>query len=107
FGKLCRAEFLSYLRVREWQDLHTQIRQVARTLGGSLNSTPAEPAQIHRALLSGLLSHVGVKDPEKGDYLGARGARFAVFPGSTLFRRAPRCAMPAELVDTDRSWALV
>ncbi|TMM35574.1 MAG: ATP-dependent RNA helicase HrpA [Actinobacteria bacterium] len=107
FRKLCRAEFLNYLRVREWQDLHTQIRQVARTLGGSLNSTPAEPAQIHRALLSGLLSHVGVKDPEKGDYLGARGARFAVFPGSTLFRRTPRWVMAAELVETNRLWARV
>ncbi len=107
FRKLCRAEFLNYLRVREWQDLHTQIRQVARTLGGSLNSTPADPRAVHRALLAGLLSHVGVKDPEKGDYLGARGARFAVFPGSTLFRRTPRWVMAAELVETTRLWARV
>jgi len=107
FRKLCRAEFLNYLRVREWQDLHTQVRQVARTLGGSLNSTPAPPQRIHQALLSGLLSHVGVKDAEKGDYLGARGARFAVFPGSTLFRRTPRWVTAAELVETNRLWARV
>jgi ATP-dependent RNA helicase HrpA len=107
FRKLCRAEFLNYLRVREWQDLHTQVRQVARTLGGSLNSTPADPKRIHQALLSGLLSHVGVKDPEKGDYLGARGARFAVFPGSVLFRKTPRWVMAAELVETTRLWARV
>jgi ATP-dependent helicase HrpA len=107
FRKLCRAEFLNYLRIREWQDLHSQLRQVARTLGGSLNSTPADPQHIHRALLSGLLSHIGIKDPEKGDYLGARGARFAVFPGSTLFRRTPRWVMAAELVETSRLWARV
>jgi ATP-dependent helicase HrpA len=107
FRKLCRSEFLNYLRVREWQDLHSQVRQVARTLGGSLNSTPADPKAVHTALLAGLLSHVGLKDPEKGDYLGARGARFAVFPGSTLFRRTPRWVMAAELVETTRLWARV
>jgi ATP-dependent helicase HrpA len=107
FRKLCRAEFLNFLRVREWQDLHTQLRQVARTLGGSLNTVAAEPPAIHRSLLAGLLSHVGLKDPEKGDYLGARGARFAVFPGSTLFRKTPRWVMAAELVETTRLWARV
>jgi len=107
FRRLCRAEYLNYLRVREWQDLHSQLRQVARTLGGSLHSTPADPRAIHQALLAGLLSHVGLKDPEKGDYLGARGARFAVFPGSALFRRTPRWVMAAELVETSRLWARV
>src|SRR5262249_21616025 len=81
FRRLCRTEFLNYLRVREWQDLHSQLRQVARTLGGELNSTPADPPAIHQALLAGLLSHVGLKDPEKGDYLGARGGRLAGVPG--------------------------
>ncbi len=107
FRKLCRTEFLNYLRVREWQELHTQVRQVARTLGGGLNTEPADPRRVHQALLAGLLSHVGVKDPEKGDYLGARGARFAVFPGSALFRRTPRWVMAAELVETTRLWARV
>jgi ATP-dependent helicase HrpA len=107
FRKLCRAEFLHYLRVREWQDLHSQVRQVARTLGGSLNSTPADPKAIHQALLTGLLSHVGLKDLEKGEYQGARGARFAVNPGSVLFRRTPRWVMAAELVETTRLWARV
>ncbi len=107
FRRLCRAEFLNYLRVREWQDLHSQVRQVARTLGGSLNSAPADPQRVHQALLAGLLSHVGVKDLDKGEYLGARGARFAVFPGSVLFRRTPRWVMAAELVETSRLWARV
>ena len=71
------------------------------------NRTPAEPADIHRALLSGLLSHVGVKDDAGRDYTGARGARFAVFPGSGLFKKPPSWVMVAELVETTRLWGRV
>ncbi|HEY3010467.1 MAG TPA: ATP-dependent RNA helicase HrpA [Micromonosporaceae bacterium] len=107
FRRMCRAEFLNYLRVREWQDLYAQLRQVTRTLGMSVNDVPADPPRVHQALLAGLLSHIGVFDPEKRDYLGARGARFAVFPGSALFRRTPRWLMAAELVETSRLWARI
>src|SRR5690606_15982659 len=62
FRKMCREEFLNYLRVREWQEIHQQLRRVARTMGGSLNREPADPQRIHTALLAGLLSHLGVKD---------------------------------------------
>jgi ATP-dependent helicase HrpA len=105
FRRMCRDEFLSYLRVREWQDLHGQLRQVAESLDARVNKTPADPDRIHQALLSGLLSHVGLFDPEKRDYLGARGARFAVFPGSGLFKKNPQWVMAAELVETTRLWA--
>jgi ATP-dependent helicase HrpA len=107
FRRLCRNEFLNYLRVREWQDLYGQLRQVAAGLGIGLNSTAAPPAAIHQALLSGLLSHVGLKDSETQEYQGARGARFAVFPGSALFRKPPRWVMAAELVETSRLWARI
>ncbi|NIJ13136.1 ATP-dependent helicase HrpA [Saccharomonospora amisosensis] len=107
FRKLCRAEYLNYLRVREWQDIYGQLRQLAKPLGATLNSVAAEPRQIHTALLSGLLSHVGLRDPAKGDYLGARGTRFSVFPGSALFRKQPRWIASAELVETSRLWARV
>ncbi|SDG34788.1 ATP-dependent helicase HrpA [Sinosporangium album] len=107
FRRLCKAEFLNYLRVREWQDIFSQIRQVASTLGVTLNSTPGEPYKVHVSLLAGLLSHVGLKDPEKHEYLGARGAKFAVFPGSALFKKQPRWVMSAELVETSRLWARV
>jgi ATP-dependent helicase HrpA len=111
FRKLCRTDFLNYLRVREWQDLESQLRQVVRGLGISLNEEPAPPQRIHQALLSGLLSHLGLKDivvdKDRQDYLGARGARFAIFPGSTLFRKNPRWVMAAELVETTRLWARV
>ncbi|MBA3573876.1 MAG: ATP-dependent RNA helicase HrpA, partial [Pseudonocardiales bacterium] len=115
FRKLCKAEYLHYLRVREWQDLHGQLRQVARGLGmslemsleTSLSGTSADPARVHQSLLAGLLSHIGVKAGEKNDYLGARGARFAVFPGSALFRKPPHWVMAAELVETSRLWGRV
>jgi ATP-dependent helicase HrpA len=111
FRKLCRSDFLNYLRVREWQDLESQLRQVVRGLGVVLNDEPAPPQRVHMALLAGLLSHIGVKDVmadrDRPDYLGARGARFSIFPGSTLFRRNPRWVMAAELVETSRLWARV
>jgi ATP-dependent helicase HrpA len=105
FRRMCRTEFLNYLRVREWQDIHSQLRQVARTLGLSLNSTPATAQSIHTSLLAGLLSHIGLKDPQTREYAGARGAKFAIFPGSALFKKPPRWVMAAELVETSRLWA--
>src|SRR5215207_4791192 len=104
FRKRCKAEYLHYLRVREWQDLAGELRRSAKELGISLNQQPAEPAAVHRALLSGLLSHVGVKEGQGREYLGARGARFAIFPGSALARKPPAWVMVAELVETSRLW---
>lgn len=107
FRRMCRKEFLNYLRVREWQDLVAQLRQVVRSIGIHLNDAPAPPQVVHQALLTGLLSHVGMRDVEKRDYLGARGSHFAVFPGSALFKKQPRWLMAAELVETTRLWGRV
>jgi ATP-dependent helicase HrpA len=110
FRRLCRSEFLNYLRVREWQDIYAQLRQVARTLGLSISEERADlpdGRRMHTALLSGLLSHIGLKDTDKREYLGARGAKFAIFPGSALFRKQPRWVMSAELVETSRLWGRV
>jgi ATP-dependent helicase HrpA len=107
FRKLCRTEYLNYLRVREWQDIYSQLRQMAKPLGITLNTTPAEPQRVTTSLVAGLLSHIGLKDPAKGDYLGARGARFSIFPGSALFKKQPRWVMSAELVETSRLWGRV
>ncbi|XVU22289.1 ATP-dependent RNA helicase HrpA [Actinoplanes sp. CA-054009] len=110
FRRLCRTEFLNYLRVREWQDIYAQLRQVARTLGLTLSEDRedvAEGQHVHTALLSGLLSHIGLKDTDKREYLGARGAKFAIFPGSALFKKQPRWVMSAELVETSRLWGRV
>ena len=102
--KRCNAEFLHYLRIREWQDLVAQLEQSAREVGLTLNEAPAEGSEIHAALLSGLLSHLGMKDIRARDYTGARGAKFAIFPGSALARRGPSWVMVAELVETTRLW---
>ena len=104
FRKRCKSEFLHYLRVREWQDLAAQLRQAAKGIGIELNREPAEARAIHVALLSGLLSHVGLRDAARRDYLGARGARFAIFPGSVLARRSPTWVVVSELVETSRLW---
>ena len=104
FRKQCKADFLHWLRIREWQDLHGQLRSIAKGMGWTPNREPAAPDAVHQALLAGLLSHIGVKEGDKRDYLGARGARFAVFPGSVLFRKPPRWVMVGELVETSRLW---
>jgi ATP-dependent helicase HrpA len=105
FRKRCLAEYLHHLRIREWQDLVEQLRQAAKGIGVTFNRTPAEPRDIHVAVLSGLLSHVGLKDERGREYQGARGARFAIFPGSALARRTPDWVMAGELVETSRLWA--
>ncbi|MBJ8345035.1 ATP-dependent RNA helicase HrpA [Antrihabitans sp. YC2-6] len=104
FRKMCRTEFLHWLRIREWQDLHGQLRTITRGLGWDSNSTPATDVAVHQSLLAGLLSHIGVRDGETREFLGARGAKFAVFPGSSLFKKPPRWVMAAELVETSRLW---
>jgi ATP-dependent helicase HrpA len=105
FRRMCRQEFLHWRRIREWQDLRAQLRRVTRDLGMHPNRRPAGPDIVHEAVLTGLLSHVGRKDPDSFLYRGARGTTFAIRPGSVLFKRAPEWVMAAELVETTRTWA--
>ncbi|MEU8069884.1 ATP-dependent RNA helicase HrpA [Micromonospora sp. NPDC049151] len=115
FRRMCKAEYLNYLRVREWQDIVSQLRQVLRTADkgegrrGAGADLPEEidTPKVHQSLLPGLLSHLGLKDAQKHEYLGARGAKFAIFPGSALFKKPPRWVMAAELVETSRLWGRV
>ena len=107
FRKICRTEYLNYLRVREWQDIHSQLGEITRGLGMRPNSEDASEDVVHTALLAGLLSHVGVRDPERREYRGARDARFALSPGSSLFKTQPQWIMAGELVETTRMWAHV
>jgi ATP-dependent helicase HrpA len=158
FRRLCRREYLHFLRVREWQDLHGQLRQAAKDVGigtgpvrgsaepGGRLRHPADPARktparktpgrgapgreaepgarfpanvadrVHISLLAGLLSHIGMRDAEQkpggkrrgpAEFTGARGARFAIFPGSVLARKPPQWVVAAELVETSRLWASV
>src|SRR5271169_3254350 len=122
FRRMCRADFLNYLRVREWQDLQGQLQRLAGDLGVAVDSSSAERTVVHLSLLAGLLSQIGMKteptrqasSPPPGatsgrrpraEYLGARNARFAIFPGSSLVRKAPDWIVAAELVETSRLWA--
>ena len=107
FRRMCHREFLNYLRVREWQDLAGQLRQIARHVGIAVprrDAQPADPERVHRALLAGLLSHLGVRESERKDFTGARGAKFMIWPGSALFAKPPRWVMVGELVETSRLW---
>jgi ATP-dependent helicase HrpA len=108
FRKLCRAEFLNFLRIREWQDIHGQLRQAmaGKPLSPIEDETKRRKA-IHQSLLSGLLSHVGMKSGARDEYQGARNARFAIAPGSVLFKSSVGWVMAAELVETTRLWARV
>ncbi|WP_405448218.1 ATP-dependent RNA helicase HrpA [Streptomyces achromogenes] len=110
FRRMCKQEYLNFLRIREWQDIYTQLRTVAKQMGIHLNEEDAPADRVHVSLLAGLLSHIGmkdVKDGNKNEYLGARNAKFAIFPGSALFRKQPKFVMSAELVETSRLWARV
>jgi ATP-dependent helicase HrpA len=118
FRRLCRAEFLNYLRVREWQDLQGQLQRLAGDLDVTVSSSSDERTRLHASLLAGLLSQIGMKaEPARpsapapqgrrprAEYLGARSARFAIFPGSALTRKPPDWIVAAELVETSRLWA--
>ena len=128
FRRMCKREFLNYLRVREWQEFESQLRQVCKEMKIQLGQSAIESDSggpdadgIHQALLSGLLSHIGLLEerekekpagrggdkPRRGprEYLGARNTRFALFPGSVLHRKNPQFVMAGELVETSRLWA--
>ena len=124
FRRMCRAEFLHFLRIREWQDLHAQLRQIGRELELNRNAEPAPPDRVHTAVLTGLLSQVGLAEiteepsgarggrsgrrrarPGPREYLGARGTKFAINPGSSVAKVQPPLVMAAEIVETSRLWA--
>jgi len=132
FRRLCRSEYLNFLRIREWQDLQGQLQRLAGDLGVTVTSSSSERTRVHLSLLAGLLSQIGMKlvgsesagpasSPGGGapvpgapgsagrrpraEYLGARNARFAIFPGSALVRKGPDWIVAAELVETSRLWA--
>lgn len=104
----CRDNFLNYLRLREWQDTHRQLRQLARGLELRENEGEPDGPRLHQALLTGLLSHIGMhagaeRDPK--EYLGARNRKFVIHPGSGLAKRRPKWVMASELVETSRLFA--
>ncbi|WP_027854127.1 ATP-dependent RNA helicase HrpA [Marinobacterium litorale] len=100
----CQKHFISFMRMREWRDIHRQLHLSIREMKLRENSEPAEYTPVHRSLLAGLLSHIG-NLAEKGEYLGARNRRFRIFPGSGLFKKSPKWVMAAELIETSKLYA--
>ncbi|WP_448720826.1 ATP-dependent RNA helicase HrpA [Microbacterium natoriense] len=125
FRRMCRSEHLNYVRVREWFDVHRQLQTLVKRPGtrSSSETDAADPDAIHKALLAGLLSQIGILDersaPARGqnktapkdakrriaEYRGARGIRFSIFPGSGLRKKSPQAVMAAEIVETSRTFA--
>lgn len=101
----CREKFLSQLRLREWRDVHAQLYTLVREQGWRVNESPATYEQLHLALLTGLLGNLGYKADDEPHYLGARGIKFHLWPGSSLSKKAGRWVMAGELVDTSRLFA--
>ena len=124
FRRMCKSEFLNYLRVREWADVYRQLTSIAKPMGIRPGAPQVNPDGIHRALLAGLLSHIGIRQDKDApsrpgakstsgsnakrvsvEYLGSRTAKFVLFPGSTLAKKPPVAVMSAELVETSRLFA--
>ncbi len=106
FRRQCRDEFINYRRVREWQDVHSQLRRVCNEMGMRTQGRSEPDADaVHRAVLTGLLSQIGHWDPERRDYRGARGSTFVINRRSALHREQHRWVMAGELVETNRLWA--
>jgi len=103
--ELLHEHFLSHRRMREWRDIHGQLAALVGELGMKPNDEAATYEQIHKALLAGLLGNIGTKDESGPEYIGARGIRFLIFPGSALRKSQPKWVMAAELVETARLYA--
>ncbi|MCB1754025.1 MAG: ATP-dependent RNA helicase HrpA [Gammaproteobacteria bacterium] len=104
FRKMCRQRFLSWPRIREWREVRRQLQSMLRQEGFSGNNRSAAYDNIHRALLSGLLANVAVKD-DKSAYLGTRNRKITIFPGSGLFKSGPKWLMAAEISETTKLYA--
>src|SRR3984957_11058590 len=102
--KWCKEHFLSYLRIREWQDLHTQLSQSLAELKLRPNQVAASYTDLHQAILTGFLGSIGELD-EKREYNGPRGMRFVVAPGTPLASKPPRWIVAGSIVETTRLYA--
>ncbi len=102
--KLCQENFLSFLRVLEWSDVYQQLEQITKELNFKINQMPADYSLIHKALLSGFIDSIGVKE-EKQEYAGARGVKFFIHPQSVLFKKPPSWILSSEIVHTSKTFA--
>jgi len=104
FRKMCKQRFLAYMRIREWRDIRSQLQQTLKTINAKANTTEAPYDNIHRALLTGLLGNIAIKD-DRNEYLSTRNRRVMIFPGSGLFGKAPKWIISAEVSETTKLYA--
>ncbi len=104
FRKLCRENFLSFLRVCEWFDVHSQLMEVAHEMKFRMNQVEADFSAIHKCLLTGFIDNIGLKD-EKREYVGARNIKFFIHPASNLFKKSPSWLLACEIVHTTKAYA--
>ncbi|QRY63919.1 ATP-dependent RNA helicase HrpA [Gordonia sp. PDNC005] len=105
FRRQCEREFIHFLRVREWIDLHRQLTRTVRDLDWQVPTTEVDATAIHTSLLTGLLTNIGARQGDTREFLGTRGTKFAIFPGSFLSSKPPAFVMAAELMETSRLFA--
>ena len=105
YSKYCRSQYVSFIRMREWRDLHHQLHSACRALALKENQQAADYASVHRSLLSGLLGQIGTRE-EKWEFLGTRNRKFFIFPGSGLSKKPPKWVMAGSLMETTKQYAL-
>ena len=106
--KWCKENFLSYLRMRDWHDVHSQLLSLVKDMGWKPKRQEADYASIHKALLAGLLGNIANKaETKEQEYVGARATKLALFPGSVLHKKKPKWVMAAELVETSKLFARI
>ena len=105
FRKMCKREFINFNRYREWQDIYRQLERTAKSFKWKINKESADGDVVHMALLTGLLSQIGLKDSATNEFTGGRNARFLISKGSALGKKPPNWVMAGELVETNRLWA--
>ncbi|GEE02587.1 ATP-dependent helicase [Gordonia spumicola] len=105
FRRQCEREFIHYLRVREWIDLHRQLTRTVRDIGWQTPTTEVDAAAIGKSVLTGLLTNIGARQGDTREFLGTRGTKFSIFPGSFLSSKPPAFVMAAELMETSRLFA--
>ncbi|MCF6766827.1 ATP-dependent RNA helicase HrpA [Thiotrichales bacterium 19S11-10] len=106
FKRYCRNEFLSYLRIKQWREVYFQLLNIVKQFKWPINQSDSSESMIHQAIVSGLLSHIGFNYEDK-EYLGARGIKFHIFPGSFVFKQTPKWIVASELVETTRLFGRV
>ena len=105
FRRMCKREFLNFNRIREWQDIYRQLERTAKSFKWKINKEDADGDVVHMALLTGLLSQIGLKDSNSNEFSGGRNARFLISRSSALGKKPPNWVMAGELVETNRLWA--